>query len=34
MNLKGVFIGIYLFCKYLFWPQWGNKQKVEYNEDR
>ena len=27
MTVKGVLNGIWQFCRYLFWPQWGSKRR-------
>ena len=30
MSVKNIFGYTYQFCKYLFWPRWGNKQNKAY----
>lgn len=32
MTLKGVLNGIWLFCRYLFLPQWGSKRRRAQEE--
>ena len=33
--MKGFFKGVWQFCSYLFWPQWGSKNQRHFvNEDR
>ncbi len=27
MTIKGFLKGIWQFCSYLFWPQWGKKKR-------
>jgi hypothetical protein len=32
MTVKGVLNGIWQFCRYLFWPQWGSKRRRAQEE--
>ena len=32
MTAKGVLNGIWQFCRYLFWPQWGSKRRRAQEE--
>ena len=32
MTVKGVLNGIWQFCRYLFWPQWGSKRRHAQEE--
>lgn len=32
MTVKGVLNGIWQFCSYLFWPQWGSKRRRAQEE--
>ena len=32
MTVKDVLNAIWQFCRYLFWPQWGNKRRRAQEE--
>lgn len=32
MTVKGILNGIWQFCRYLFWPQWGSKRRLAQEE--